>query len=140
MADGQVASESHSFESGATRSEVASAYDLVPPEAMQRFAARYGMGAEKYGILNYLKGINDPAFVRQLISHMEAHLHDYKVNGSSVEDNLAAIMWGASTLMVVEKHNPTIIEDCILAPRRNAIKAALALPRPEQPLNKGSKS
>lgn len=125
------------FASGAKRSEVKPAYHLVPPEAMKRFAQRYTMGAEKYGILNYMQGLNDPEFVRQLVDHLEDHLQDYKINGCLDEDNLAAIMWGCATLMMVEHYNPTIIADSIVGVRRQAIATALSKPRPPQNLYEG---
>ena len=133
----QATQDDHTFSSGAKRSELQPAYHLLPPEALERTALRYTMGMDKYGALNYLRGINDPAFVRQVMDHMEAHLHDYKVNGCTKDDNLSAVVWGAFTLMVIEKYNPTILDEAIFGARRKAITDALAQPRGEQPLYVG---
>jgi len=132
-----ISNESAKFASGAKRSEIKPSFHLIPPEAKERLAIRYTMGAEKYGMLNYLVGINDPAFVRQLIDHLEDHLEDFKINGCLTDDNLAAIMWAAATLIVVETYNPTILTEGIFAPRRKVIADALAAARAPQNLFEG---
>lgn len=129
----QVAEAGHAFASGAKRSEIKPSYHLIPHEALTRLAQRYTMGAEKYGIHNYLQGINDPEFVTQLIDHLEDHLGEFKNSGCLKEDNLAAIMWGAATLMLVETYNPTIIDE-IVDSRQDAIRNAVLKPRPARNL------
>ena len=98
------------FASGAKRSELAPAYRLIPPEFTHRLANRYALGNEKYGSLNYLKGLADSGFTEQLVDHVEHHLNLFKLHGCSEDDNLAAIGWGVATLCVVEAHVPQVLE------------------------------
>jgi hypothetical protein len=112
------------FNSGAKRSERVPAYRLIPPTALKRLAQRYALGAEKYGESNWLKGINDPQFVQQILDHLAEHVANYTVDGSDRDDNLAAIMWGCAALMVVEELNPAILDE-MFSVRRKTIAFAL---------------
>jgi hypothetical protein len=80
-------------------------YDLVSPIGLRRLAARYALGAERYGDSNYLKGM--PASV--VINHMMAHLENVRA-GRRDDDNLAAIAWGAFTLMHYEETRPHLMD------------------------------
>lgn len=88
------------YESGAKRSADAKhvRFDLVPPQSLERLARRYAMGAEKYGENNYLKGIP----FSSVVNHMELHLSKWK-RGDHSDDHLAAIAWGAFTLMIYQE-------------------------------------
>jgi hypothetical protein len=95
------------FESGAIRSSDVDhlRFDLIPHLALKRLAARYGMGAQKYGDHNYLKGIP----FSNIINHMEAHINKFKADPSSAsDDDLAAIGWAAFTLMVFQETRPEL--------------------------------
>jgi hypothetical protein len=125
------------FKSGAKRSEIKPAYHLIPPEALERLAKRYAEGGEKYGLLNWYQGINDPEYVRQIIDHIHDHLQAFNNNGCKDDDNLAAIMWGCAALMVIEAYNPTILTNSIFGERWNAIYNAVTQVRTKQNLYKG---
>lgn len=90
------------FKSGAKRSKVAVRYDLIPSAGLRRLAERYTMGAAKYGEGNWTKGLADPEYVAQFRCHMIAHMWKYLDDGCKLDDNLAAIAWGAFALMEVE--------------------------------------
>jgi hypothetical protein len=92
------------FDSGAVRSNDVDhlRFDLIPPVPLRRLAARYGMGAEKYGDHNYLSGIP----YSNILNHVENHINKLKVKlakGITVaeddDDDLAAIAWGAFAIM-----------------------------------------
>lgn len=78
-------------------------FDLISPIGHRRLAARYAMGAERYGDHNYLRGIP----FSNIINHLEAHLNKFKM-GDTTDDNLAAIAWGAFTLMTFEELRPDL--------------------------------
>ncbi len=65
-------------------------YDLLPPEAIYRLAVHFANGAVKYGDRNWEKG---QPLSRYLDSAMR-HLFKY-LEGSRVEDHLAAAAWNA---------------------------------------------
>jgi hypothetical protein len=95
------------FESGAIRSSDVDhlRFDLIPHLATKRLAARYGMGAVRYGDHNYLKGMP----FSNIINHMEAHINKFKADPSSAsDDDLAAIAWAAFTLMVFQETRPEL--------------------------------
>lgn len=93
------------FKSGAKRSEVAPRYDLIPRAGLRRLAARYTMGAAKYGEYNWQKGLADREYVAQFKAHLFAHMLDFMEDGCEKDDNLAAIAWGAMALMEVEERH-----------------------------------
>ena len=99
------------FASGAMRSNDVDhmRFDLIPCVALQRQARRYGMGAERYGDHNYLKGIPYSC----IINHLEAHLNDFKMHRCTKDDNLAAIAWAANTLMAYESMGRDDLDDLI---------------------------
>jgi hypothetical protein len=80
-------------------------YDLVSPIGLRRLAARYALGAERYGDHNYLRGIESS----NIINHMMAHLENFRA-GRRDDDNLAAIAWAAFTLMHYEETRPHLID------------------------------
>jgi hypothetical protein len=95
------------FESGAIRSSDVDhlRFDLIPHLALKRLAARYGMGAQKYGDHNYLKGMP----FSNIVNHMENHVNKFKADPSSAsDDDLAAIGWAAFTLMVFQETRPEL--------------------------------
>jgi hypothetical protein len=95
------------FESGAVRSADVDhlRYDLISPVGLRRLAARYALGAERYGDHNYLKGME----ASNVINHLMAHLEKFRA-GRRDDDNLAAIAWGAFTLMHYEETRPHLMD------------------------------
>lgn len=88
-----------SFETGAVRDtqKGKARYDLIPPTALYRVAMHYGGGAAKYKPFNWAKGMN---FSRTFAS-MFRHLMEWQI-GDRSEDHLAALVFGALTLMHFE--------------------------------------
>lgn len=93
------------FKSGAVRAK-ALRYDLLPPRALKRLAARYTLGSIKYSEgdgSNWKKGLLDPEFVKQFEAHMIEHWIAWKIDGCKKDDNLAAMAWGCFALMEAEE-------------------------------------
>jgi hypothetical protein len=91
----------HVFNTGAVRSDDGDdvRYDLISPHALRRLAARYGLGAKKYGDGNYLKGIP----FHNVLRHALQHLYRWMENGGRDDDDLAAAAWNIFTLMHYEE-------------------------------------
>jgi hypothetical protein len=84
-----------SFEGGATRSEKLERFDLIPPEADEAMARRFGLGAKKHGEGNWKGGGKD--FIKACINHAKAHeAHLGKAAGKGDDNDLDAIIcnWG----------------------------------------------
>lgn len=98
----------HTFPSGAKRSELKPRYDLIPASPLRRLAARYAMGAERYGEYNWQKGLP----ISDTLNHVIDHLLRYKeqLNSPNVpfdpDDDLAAAAWGVFALMYYEERSP----------------------------------
>jgi hypothetical protein len=102
-----VTGQTHQFASGARSSGKLPRYDLIPWDVFsKRLADRYALGLQKYSEDNYERGINDREFVLDRANHMLEHAHK-AVNALrkdliSVDDDLAAVLWGAIFLMLVQ--------------------------------------
>jgi hypothetical protein len=48
-----------------------------------------------------------------MMNHIESHWSDFKSDGTTKDDNLAAIGWGIAGLMEVEKLYPFVLNDII---------------------------
>lgn len=88
------------FPSGASRSKDCDElrFDLIPTKPHARLARRYGGGAATHGANNWRKGMP----WSDVINHLENHLNRFKA-GNQSDDDLAAIAWGAFTLMEYEE-------------------------------------
>lgn len=91
------------FESGAKRSGLSTRFDLLPYNGMVRVAQRYELGLTKYTRDNWKKGLKDPVFIDQLKCHIADHMLKYFYDVEPDDDHLAAIVWGALTLMEAER-------------------------------------
>ena len=105
---GQVPDDRHTFASGAMSSGQKPRYDLIPLWALQRIAARFQLGAEKYGVNNWQKGAADKDFILDRINHAIEHLMILKdrihTNGlSSDDDDAAAVVLNAIFVMCYER-------------------------------------
>lgn len=96
--------------SGARSSEQKPRYDLIPLVALEREAKRMAEGAKAHGELNYLKGRNDPIYIRERANHLLDHALKY-LAGDTSTDHLSAIRCNAGMLMVLtqdsDKSDPT---------------------------------
>lgn len=103
----------HQFASGAKSSGKLPRFDLIPWDVFaERLARRYELGLSKYSEDNYRQGINDREFVLDRCNHMLAHAHkaveSFRTMGTllaheSDDDDLAAVIWGAIFLMLVQE-------------------------------------
>lgn len=89
------------FASGAKRSSKKPRYDLILPVFLQRVAAVWTRGAEKYGEGNWQKGANDPEWIKDIPNHIIEHIYLY-VSGDRSEDHLANIACNVQMLMYFE--------------------------------------
>ena len=91
---------------GATRSERAPRYDLVPHELSRRVAARYAMGAMKHGEQNWKNSLTTEAdartFCLEALNHMQEHLFKLTHQLDLGDDHLGAIGWGVSAIVYAE--------------------------------------
>lgn len=94
------------YEGGATRTVMEARYDLIPPEAIQAMALRWGLGAIKHGEGNWKSG--GVAFIKACFNHLQKHLQielcewrdDFK------DDDLGAVLWGAGALKWFQINKP----------------------------------
>jgi len=71
---------------------------------LDRLAKLYEKGAEKYGELNWTKGIPSSSFYDSAHRHMRKHLL-----GQDDEDHLAAFLFNVVGLMYNERHHPDLV-------------------------------
>lgn len=102
--------------SGAKRSEEAPYYHLVPPHAARREAVRWTLGAKTKGDWNWWQGVRDPQFIQQILNHLVEHLLKFQAELNETDDHLAAIKWGCSALMEIERVAPDALRAALLPP------------------------
>jgi hypothetical protein len=91
-------------------------YDLIPPCSLRRLAARYDLGAKKYGDYNWMKGQPASSVVNHIIQHLQLWM-----DGNTSDDDLAGAAWGCFSLMWYETNMPEMInlpgrKDCHVQP------------------------
>lgn len=113
--------QTHAFTSGAKSSGKLPRFDLIPWHYFAaRLARRYELGLEKYSEDNWKKGLHDPAFILDRANHMLEHAHraverlrlylnNYKSPQECMDDDLAAVIWGAIFLMAAEEARPAAV-------------------------------
>jgi hypothetical protein len=101
----------HAFTSGATSSERIVPYHLIPPSFITATAARFGLGLEKHGDVNYQKCVTleddgaftlDVEFARDRYNHGVHHLLNLKKTGNHRDDNIGAVAWFLSFATWIE--------------------------------------
>jgi hypothetical protein len=95
------------FPTGAVRSADADEvrFDLITPIGLRRLAETCAEGAEKYGEVNWQKGI--PA--SQMLNHAIRHLYLW-LAGDSQEDHLAHAAWNILGVCHFEESLPEMID------------------------------
>ncbi len=98
--------ELHRLPGGATRSEKAPGYHLVPLDSLKRVAKRFDLGAEKHGANNWKKSIPNRlhahAFCLEAYNHMLEHQRKMIAGEDPDDDHLGAIGWCVAVLCYVE--------------------------------------
>lgn len=84
------------FASGAKRSKEMPRFDLLSRDLLERTAATWKEGADKYGEYNWQKG--GPDFVKDIPNHIINHIFAY-VAGDTSEDHLSHIVCNVQMLM-----------------------------------------
>jgi hypothetical protein len=91
---------------GATRSEKAPPFHLVPGDGLRRTALRFGLGAEKHGINNWKLCLeteeNARAFADEAYNHMIVHTVKMNSGNFPDDDHLGAIGWCVFVLSYIE--------------------------------------
>ena len=91
---------------GATRSERAPAYHLVPGYGLRRVAERFKLGADKHGEGNWRLALVDEtsahAFASEAYNHMIEHARKMAQGLESDDDHLGAIGWAVEVLATIE--------------------------------------
>lgn len=109
--------------SGATRSDIGDAgFSLLQPAALLADARRMGLGAKNHGPNNYRLG--QPYSV--VVDHMMKHLVEW-LGGDRGDDHLAALRWGAGTLIEQEQRIergelPASLDDLYFSPRNRTTR------------------
>lgn len=82
---------------GATRSEKAPGYNLVPGFAFRRVAVRFQVGAAIHGADNWKKACQTEkdaaAWCAEAYNHMMEHIHKMKTGSDPDDDHIGAIGW-----------------------------------------------
>lgn len=91
------------YEGGATRTEKAERYDLVPPEAIDAIARRMGLGVPKHGENNWRGG--GVAFIKATINHLYAHLSAL-LKGDATDNHLDAVTCNSAFLCWFKANKP----------------------------------
>lgn len=98
--------EKHVLPGGATRSEKAPPYHLIPREGQQRTARRFGLGAKKHGDWNWLKSLTCEAdaavFAYEAYNHGMQHMLKMAIDDDPEDDHLGAIGFMQAVLSNVE--------------------------------------
>lgn len=90
---------------GAERSKKDERYDLIPPEALQSQAVRYGLGAKKYAPNQWKQG--GVEFIKSCVNHLMGHYTSFLINGPSWgDDDLGAMQWNVNALVWFRINKP----------------------------------
>jgi len=96
-----------SLPGGATRSEKAPRYDLIPHEGIRRIANRFSLGAEKHGEGNWRLSVVNEKDARQFCieayNHMVEHAAKMASGDYPEDDHLGAIGWAVTVLSYCEE-------------------------------------
>ena len=103
----QDSGERHTFDTGAVRDMAAGkgAPAYMPADALMRLSVHYENGAIKYGVGNYLLGINVSSFLNSAIRHLWKYMA-----GQDDEDHLAAAAFNILGMMQMEATKPELVD------------------------------
>ena len=82
--------------------------DLLPVGPLKELAKTYTIGSKKYGDLNYLGGMSWSKIYGAMLRHLVAWIDGEQIDPENEQHHLAAVAWGAFTLMEYEKLFPEL--------------------------------
>jgi hypothetical protein len=98
--------QKHVLASGATRSERAPSFHLVPVDGLVRTAHRFQLGAEKHGEGNWALCLKDEesayAFANEAFNHAVVHLFKMRSGNDPEDDHLGSLGWTQAVLCHIE--------------------------------------
>jgi hypothetical protein len=89
-------------ESGGSKGSKNSRLDLIPAEPLDELSRVYGMGAEKYSDVNYLRGYNYRLSLGAMLRHIQAWNLGEDYDEESGLHHLAHAAWHCNTLMMFQ--------------------------------------
>lgn len=96
-----------SLPGGATRSEEAPSYHLIPVDGTKRVAQRWALGAKKHGAHNWKRSLDTKehaaAFCIEAYNHMQEHLSKLISRADLSDDHLGAVGWGVGAIAEAER-------------------------------------
>jgi hypothetical protein len=98
------------FETGAKQSIEGKLerYDLIPYIALKKLAETYGLGAQRYGIDNWQRGIPFSSLISRALRHIYLWL-----DGDDSEDHLIHAVWRLLAIRYFEETGQTHLDDII---------------------------
>lgn len=78
-------------------------YDLIPPDALERLAELYALGAKKYGERNWEEGMTWGRIFAALMRHAWAFWRGEKYDQIDGQHHLIAVAWNAFVLYEYEQ-------------------------------------
>ena len=87
---------------GATRSERAPDYSLIPVAGMECIVRRFELGRDTHGSWQWMKSLdtleNAQNFSLEAINHLYVHLASMLTDGTEKDDHLGAVGWAVCVL------------------------------------------
>lgn len=81
-------------------------FELLPMKPILKLASLFTMGAKKYGVRNWEKGIQFGRLFSAMIRHSFKWWGGEKYDPIDGQHHLAAVMWNAMVLMELEDTHP----------------------------------
>ena len=75
-------------------------YDLIPPEALEKVARHYGVGAQKYDDHNWRRGYEWSKSYAAMQRHAQAFWRGEDIDAETGSPHMAAVAFHAFTLLV----------------------------------------
>lgn len=83
-------------------------YDLIPARPLHELAELYAMGAAKYGVRNWEKGLEFGRVFAALMRHAWAWWRGERTDPEDGQHHLASVAWCALALMELEQTHPEL--------------------------------
>ena len=83
-------------------------FSLIPPKALWQLAEHYGMGAEKYGVGNWQKGIDWSLIYDAMQRHSNQFWSGEDIDKESGKPHLTAVIFHAMALLEYMETHPEL--------------------------------